>query len=130
MHKFIRSNFGVELSNFNQRWQEKFGILECFIRENVILTFCVYAKIKLLKPSTWKVVWRQIFLVCNISDPRKSQMCAQISQKQDRHSIYVIMKAMFPDGYHHNGFVTTYSLGQTMYGFAQVHHLPKCMSCH
>ena len=29
----------------------------------------------------------------------------QISQKQDEHNIYVIMKKMCPPGYHHNDFV-------------------------
>ena len=47
--------------------------------------------------------------------------CAQISQKQDEHNIYVyvyvfvIMKTMCPPGYHHNGFVATYTLGHIMY---------------
>ena len=34
----------------------------------------------------------------------------QISQKQDRHNIYVIMKTMYPPGYHHNGFMATHAL--------------------
>ena len=38
--------------------------------------------------------------------------------------IYVIMKTMCPPGYHHNGFVATYTLGHMT-----VHHVPKCMSC-
>ena len=41
---------------------------------------------------------------------------AQISQKQDGHNIYVIMKTMCPPGYHHNGFVATHALGHMMYG--------------
>ena len=41
---------------------------------------------------------------------------AQISQKQDEHNIYVIMKTMCPPGYHHNGFVATHALGHMMYG--------------
>ena len=41
---------------------------------------------------------------------------AQISQKQDERNIYVIMKTMFPPGYHHNGFVATHALGHMMYG--------------
>ena len=36
--------------------------------------------------------------------------------------IYVIMKTMCPPGYHHNGFVATHA--------HDVHHVPKCMSCH
>ena len=36
---------------------------------------------------------------------------AQISQKQDRRNIYVIMKTMSLPGYHHNGFMATYALG-------------------
>ena len=40
---------------------------------------------------------------------------AQISQKQDEHNIYVIMKTMLPPGYHHSGFVTTHALGHMMY---------------
>ena len=35
---------------------------------------------------------------------------AQISQKQDEHNIYVIMKTTCPPGYHHNGFVATDAL--------------------
>ena len=30
---------------------------------------------------------------------------AQISQKQDEHNIYVIMKTMCPPGYHHNIYI-------------------------
>ena len=41
---------------------------------------------------------------------------AQISQKQDGHNIYAIMKTMYPLGYHHNGFVATHALGHVMYG--------------
>ena len=72
--------------------------------------------------------------------------------------IYVIMKTMYPPGYHHNGFVATHALGHMMYGYTllapmnqtitllallvehslvhwyqqcvTVHHVPKCMSCH
>ena len=40
------------------------------------------------------------------------------------------MKTMCPPGYHHNGFVATHALGHMTYGCAQVHHVPKCMSCH
>ena len=46
---------------------------------------------------------------------------AQISQKQDEHNIYVIMKTMCPPGYHHNGFVATHALRSC----AQVHELPQ-----
>ena len=41
---------------------------------------------------------------------------AQISQKQDGHIIYAIMKTMCPPGYHRNGFVATHALGHMMYG--------------
>ena len=30
--------------------------------------------------------------------------------------MYAIMKTMCPPGYHHNGFVATYALGQMIYG--------------
>ena len=52
---------------------------------------------------------------------------AQISQKQDEHNIYVIMKTMCPPGYHHNGFVATHALGHMMNrtSCAQVHELPQ-----
>ena len=40
---------------------------------------------------------------------------AQISQKQDEHNIYEIMKTMCPPGYHHNDFVATHALGHMMY---------------
>ena len=41
---------------------------------------------------------------------------AQISQKQDQHNVYVIMKTMCPPDYHHNGFVATHALGYMTYG--------------
>ena len=41
----------------------------------------------------------------------------EISQKQDGHNIYVIMKAMCPPGYHHNGFMATHAFGHMMYGY-------------
>ena len=47
---------------------------------------------------------------------------AQISQKQDEHSIYVIMKTMCLPGYHHNGFVATHALGH-MSSLCVVDHL-------
>ena len=37
---------------------------------------------------------------------------AQISQKQDEHNIYAIMKTMCPPGCHHNGFVAAHAIGQ------------------
>ena len=40
---------------------------------------------------------------------RQTTQSAQIPQKQDEHSIYVIMKTMCPPGYHHNGFVCTWT---------------------
>ena len=40
---------------------------------------------------------------------------AQIPQKQNEHNIYVIMKTMWPLGYHHNEFVATHALGYMMY---------------
>ena len=53
-----------------------------------------------------------------ISDPRHTEsQSAQISQMQDEHNIYAIMKTMCPPGYHRNGFVTTHALGQMMYGY-------------
>ena len=36
---------------------------------------------------------------------------AQISQKQDGHNIYVIMKTVYPPGHHHNVFVAIQALG-------------------
>ena len=39
----------------------------------------------------------------------------QASQKQDKRHIYVIMKTIYPPGYHHNGFVETNALGYIMY---------------
>ena len=41
---------------------------------------------------------------------------AEISQKQDGHYIYAIMKTMCPPSYHHNSFVVTCALGHMMYG--------------
>ena len=42
---------------------------------------------------------------------------AQISQTQDEHKTYVIMKTTCPPGYHHNGFAATDALGLIMYGY-------------
>ena len=42
---------------------------------------------------------------------------AEISQKQDKHNIHVIMKKMCPHGYHHNSFVATHAFGRMMYGY-------------
>ena len=50
---------------------------------------------------------------------------AQMSQKQDKGNIYVIMKTMCPPGYHHNGLVETHALGNMMNSCAQVHELPQ-----
>ena len=41
----------------------------------------------------------------------------QISQKQDERNIYVIMKTIYPPGYHDNGFLTTHAPGHIMYGY-------------
>ena len=35
---------------------------------------------------------------------------AQISQKQDEHNIYAILKKMYPPGYHRSGFLAIYVL--------------------
>ena len=42
---------------------------------------------------------------------------AEISQKQDRHNIHVIMKTMCPPGYHHNSFVASHAFGHRIYGY-------------
>ena len=48
--------------------------------------------------------------------------------------MYVIMKTMYPPGYHHNGFVATllveHSLIHWYQQYVTVHHVPKYMSCH
>ena len=44
-------------------------------------------------------------------------MSAQISQKQDGHNIYAIMKTMCLPSYHHNDFVSTHALRQMMYSY-------------
>ena len=53
----------------------------------------------------------------------------QISQKQDERNIYAIIKTMCPPGYYDNSFMATHALGQMMYGYNTVQHVPKCMSC-
>ena len=53
---------------------------------------------------------------------------AEISQKEDRYNIHVIMKTMCSNGYHHIGFVATHALGEN--GVLTHTHVPKCMSCH
>ena len=53
---------------------------------------------------------------------------AQISQKQDGHNIYSIMKTMCPPSYHHKGFVATRALRHMMYGYTssvQVYEVPQ-----
>ena len=42
---------------------------------------------------------------------------AQISQNQDGHNIYGIMRTMCSPGYHHKGFMVTHALGYMMYGY-------------
>ena len=39
----------------------------------------------------------------------------QISQKQDEHNTYVIMKTMCPPGHHQSGFVATQAFGHMIY---------------
>ena len=41
---------------------------------------------------------------------------AQISQKQNEHNIYAIMKTMCPPGYQQNGIVTTQAVGHMTCG--------------
>ena len=41
----------------------------------------------------------------------------QISEKQDEHNIYEVMKRKCPPGYHHNGFVATHALGHMTYAW-------------
>ena len=42
---------------------------------------------------------------------------AQISQEQDEHNIYVIMKTMCPLSYHYSGLVAIHALGHMLYGY-------------
>ena len=42
--------------------------------------------------------------------------------KFDGCKIYVIIKPVYPPGYHHNGFVATHGLGHSIFH--------KCVSCH
>ena len=44
-----------------------------------------------------------------------TQSAPQISQKQDEHNIYVIMKTMCSPSYHHNDFVATHALKHMIY---------------
>ena len=46
----------------------------------------------------------------NQHSDKQIYMSAQISQKQDKHDIYAIMKTMDPCGYYHNGFVALWQL--------------------
>ena len=41
---------------------------------------------------------------------------AQISQKQNEHNIYAIMKTMCPPSYQQNGIVTTHAVGHMTCG--------------
>ena len=40
-----------------------------------------------------------------------------LSEFLNGYNIYVIMKTMYPPGYHHNGFMATIALGHMMYGY-------------
>ena len=55
---------------------------------------------------------------------------SQISQKQHRRNIYVVMKTMCPPGYHYDGFLAAHALGHMMNNVPTVHHVPKCIICH
>ena len=70
--------------------------------------------------------WRAMFHTCiKLFTPTPVYVCiyyisgrkwstthiAQISQEQDKHNIYAIMKTMWPPCYHINGFVATHALG-------------------
>ena len=92
----------------------------------------------------WNMKWRITSELCiYISGGHKWSMTnAQISQKQDGHNVYVIIKTMCPLGYHHDEFVATHALVYIMYRSSwlwfiisscmvhTIHHVPKCMSCH
>ena len=52
----------------------------------------------------------------HISGHKWYTQSTQISQKQDENNIYLIMKRMFPSGYHYNGFVATHTLGHMLNG--------------
>ena len=54
---------------------------------------------------------------------------AQISQEQDRHNIYAIMKTMWPPCYHINGFVATHVLG-TWWTKLQRYIMRQRLDCH
>ena len=55
---------------------------------------------------------------------------AQISQKQNRCDIYVIMKTKCTPSYYYNGFVANHALGHIINNVVTVHHVPRCMICH
>ena len=55
---------------------------------------------------------------------------AQISQKQNRCDIYIIMKTKCTPSYYYNGFVANHALGHIINTVATVHHVPRCMICH
>ena len=72
-------------------------------------------------------------------------LSAQISQKQNGHNIYAIMKTLCPPSYHHNGFVASHALGHMIYGYtllvpvkqsvlnklSKEHNMhDMCMTCH
>ena len=46
-----------------------------------------------------------------------TQSAPQISQEQDEHNTYLIMKTMCPPGCHHNGIVAFQALGHMMYNY-------------
>ena len=84
--------------------------------------------------------WRAMFHTCiKLFTPIPAYVCiyyisgrkssttriAQISQEQDRHNIYAIMKTICPPCYHINGFVATHALGHMMNNVATVHHVLK-----
>ena len=69
------------------------------------------------KALVYKNQNNDIYFVCFPSDlsaiyVQSAQIIqsAHMSQKQDGHNIYAIMKAMCPPGYLHNGFAATHAL--------------------
>ena len=43
--------------------------------------------------------------------------------------VYIIIKTIYPPGYHHNGFVETHALGHMMYGWEYIYILHSSCFC-
>ena len=87
-----------ETDNVNWQWVSWNSVLLIGVPEQI------------LEQYTYK--WSYIYRSSVIHNTQSPQM----SQKQNEHNIYVIMKTICPPGYQYNGFVATHAPGHMKYG--------------